>query len=245
MKAHGAALIFAMVFPTLMAWFYFVQLARQPDRPSTGPASRPNPVVVAVYGGAKLFQFAFPAAWVWWYGRRPIWPSRPQSRGLGMGLAFGGVVLLGTIAFYFLVFNYTHFLEQTPPKIRGKIMEFGVDSPALYILFGLVLSLVHSLLEEYYWRGFVFGGLRQYVSLGWAIGISGLAFMSHHVITLAVFFPGNFWTMAVPLAAAIAVGGAFWAWLYDRSGSIYASWFSHLLVDVGIMAVGFDMLFRK
>jgi membrane protease YdiL (CAAX protease family) len=69
--------------------------------------------------------------------------------------------------------------------------------------------------------------------------------MSHHVIVLAVYMPGTraFVTKVVPLSLGVAVGGALWAWLYQRTGSIYAPWVSHVLSDVGIMAVGYAMLF--
>ena len=39
------------------------------------------------------------------------------------------------------------------------------------------------------------------------------------------------------------LGGAVWAWIYHRSGSVWPCWLSHALVDVGVMAVGFDMVF--
>ena len=44
------------------------------------------------------------------------------------------------------------------------------------------------------------------------------------------------------LSAAVAIGGAFWAWLYERSGSLVGPWMSHLLVDAGIFLVGFDLV---
>jgi membrane protease YdiL (CAAX protease family) len=242
-KTPGAVLVFGMVYPTLMAWFYFVQLSQPSAEAQTTPARNLNPLVVAVYGAAKVFQFAFPVAWVWWFERKRIQPRLPQSAGLGIGLAFGVCVCLGAFAFYYVISHYTSYLEATPARIRGKIMEFGIEAAPWYILFGLCLSVFHSLLEEYYWRWFVFGGLRQHLSLVPAMGISGLAFMSHHVITLAVFLPGYFWEMAAPLALAIAAGGAFWAWLYDRSGSLIAPWLSHTVVDFGIMAIGYDMVF--
>jgi membrane protease YdiL (CAAX protease family) len=43
-------------------------------------------------------------------------------------------------------------------------------------------------------------------------------------------------------SAAVAVGGAMWAWLYQRSGSIYAPWLSHLLIDAAIFTIAFDMV---
>ena len=127
--------------------------------------------------------------------------------------------------------------------IRLKIEEFNAASPGRYTALASFLAVAHSLLEEYYWRWFVFGRLRRLVPLPAAIGLSSSAFMAHHVIVLGRFFPTDFWSAAVPLSLCIAIGGAFWAWLYDRSGSIYATWISHLLVDAAIMAVGYDMVF--
>jgi membrane protease YdiL (CAAX protease family) len=44
------------------------------------------------------------------------------------------------------------------------------------------------------------------------------------------------------LSSAVAVGGAFWAWLYERTGSIYSAWLSHLLIDAGIFWVGYELV---
>jgi hypothetical protein len=57
--------------------------------------------------------------------------------------------------------------------------------------------------------------------------------------------PGTeaFFTLVVPFSLCVAAGGAFWAWLYHRSGSLFAAWISHLQVDVAIMAVGYEMVF--
>ena len=70
------------------------------------------------------------------------------------------------------------------------------------------ISILHSLLEEYYWRWFIFGELKQYVPLVMAITLSSLAFMAHHVIVLYVFLPGEFLTAVVPFSLCIGVGGA-------------------------------------
>ena len=53
-------------------------------------------------------------------------------------------------------------------------------------------------------------------------------------------------TGGVPASAGrggVATGGAVWAWLYERTGSLWAAWLSHLLVDTAIMAVGYDLVF--
>ena len=43
-------------------------------------------------------------------------------------------------------------------------------------------------------------------------------------------------------AISVAIGGLIWAWLYERTGSLYAAWISHLLVDAGIFFVGWDIV---
>src|SRR5262249_60465007 len=113
------------------------------------------------------------------------------------------------------------------------------------VLFGVFLSVAHALLEEYYWRWFVFGRLRRLLTFIPAALLSSLAFMSHHVIILAMFFPGRFWQMAVPLSACVGMGGVVFAWLYERAGSIYAPWLCHVFIDAAVMAVGYDLVFGR
>ena len=83
--------------------------------------------------------------------------------------------------------------------------------------------------------------LRTLTTLGWAIFISSVGFMAHHVLVLGLYF-GWFSPATVVFSLATAVGGAFWAWLYARSGSLYAPWLSHLLIDAGIFWVGYDLI---
>ncbi len=101
--------------------------------------------------------------------------------------------------------------------------------------------LAHSLLEEYYWRWFVFGQLRRLTTFLPAAVVSSLAFMAHHVVILAVYFPDYFVVAVLPFSLGIAVGGFVWAWLYERNGSVYAPWLSHLLVDAAIFVIGWDL----
>jgi uncharacterized protein len=104
-----------------------------------------------------------------------------------------------------------------------------------------LLSAGHSLLEEYYWRWFLFGGLRRFMPVAAAVVLSSLAFAAHHVILLAVFFGGQ----ALPtilFSVCVAVGGAAWAWIYQRSGSLLGPWLSHLMIDAGIFVVGYDLV---
>jgi membrane protease YdiL (CAAX protease family) len=99
----------------------------------------------------------------------------------------------------------------------------------------------HSLFEEYYWRWFVFRQLRRLAPLWPAVVISALGFMAHHVIVLHEILKSAPW-LAWLLSLAVAAGGGFWAWLYERSGSIFGPWLSHLLIDAGIFWIGYDLI---
>lgn len=101
-------------------------------------------------------------------------------------------------------------------------------------------SCVHSLLEEYYWRWFIFGQLRRYIPLSLAIAFSSLGFMAHHVLLVANFLHG-YGPLTWIFSGAIAIGGAVWAWQYHRYRTLYAPWLGHFLIDAGLMWIGYDL----
>ena len=49
-------------------------------------------------------------------------------------------------------------------------------------------------------------------------------------------------SLALPFSICVAVGGGVWAWIYHKSGSLYAAWVSHAMIDTAILLVGFDMI---
>ncbi|HEV2946154.1 MAG TPA: CPBP family intramembrane glutamic endopeptidase [Gemmataceae bacterium] len=244
MRREWSALIFAMSFPAATAWFYFVALARPQlvDSPAT---TKPpgNAWVQATYAAGKVIQFAFPVLFLALAEPSSLRPGRPHFRGLIWGIAFGLLVGAGVFILYWAGLRTWLMEIGTTKRIQSKIEEFNCATPIRYVALAGFLAVIHSLMEEYYWRWFVFGRLRRLLALSSAITLSSFAFMAHHVIVLGMFFPNHFWTAAVPFSLCIAVGGAFWAWLYHRTGSIYSPWISHLLVDLAILAIGYDLVF--
>ena len=217
----------AIALPSAITWVYFF-----------GADEAPAGVQLLVYNVVKVIQFALP---IWWVlavqkGRVRLWPQ--SSAGVGFGLAFGAAVAAGMLGLYYGWLKSSTLLAAALPEIRDKVADFGIDSVGKYAALGLFYSLCHSLLEEYYWRWFVFAQLRKWAPLGTAMTVSGLGFMAHHVLVLGKFFGfGNPATYL--LSSCIAVGGAAWAWLYERSGSLLGPWLSHLLVDAAIFGIGY------
>lgn len=228
------ALLFAMTFPTVAAWSYFLALA--------GQGGKVNPYQQTAYLVGKIVQFAFPLIFLALVERRRLMLTRPSRNGMAIGLSFGLFVAALMLGVYFAGLRGSAILAKTPVQLRHKLQEVGMDTPARFVVLAAFVVVAHSLLEEYYWRWFVFGRLRLLMARNPAIVLSSLAFMGHHVIVLYVYLPGRFLTAALPFALGIAVGGAVWAWLYERSGSIWPAWLSHLLIDAAIFLIGWDLL---
>lgn len=219
-----------IVFPSILTFAYFVVFAGH-------PASSP------IYGFGKLVQFAFPAVWVFVIARERFqWATlskdKTESHGVLIGTVFGLLIAAATMAVALLWLKPSGFLDEPGLAIQAKIRDMHIDSPGAYLGASVFYCLVHSLLEEYYWRWFVFRRLKAFLSVWRANLISSLGFMAHHVIVLAMFFG---WTSVATyaLSLCVAVGGAFWAWIYERSGSLYAPWISHALIDSGIFLLGY------
>jgi membrane protease YdiL (CAAX protease family) len=235
-RTTAVLLVVAMSFPTLMAWLYFKQLG--------GQAGTANPLQQAAYTGGKAVQFALPVLWLWLTQGKWSALRRPHFSGWPVGVGFGVMVSAAMLGLYYGFFRGSSVLADTPAKLQGKLHEFGVDTPAAYAALAAFIVLAHSLLEEYYWRWFVFGQLQTLIPLGPAVALSSLAFMSHHVVLLDVYLPGRFLTATLPFSLAIAVGGAVWAWLYMRADSVWSPWLSHALVDAALFVIGWDLVFR-
>jgi membrane protease YdiL (CAAX protease family) len=228
-RADQAAIAVAIVLPTLVTWLYFEAAADQPT------------LTLVAFSVGKTVQFALPLAWVLLVQRQRLRLSWPTAAGLPIAAGFGLAVAAAMLLLYYRVLGPAGFFAAPAEEVRRKVAQFGVTSPAGFAVMGLFYSLIHSLLEEYYWRWFVFGQLRRGLSLWPAVALSSVAFTAHHVIVLVRYFgwdsPAT-WLFVL----GIAIGGAAWAWVYDRSKSLYGPWLSHLIVDAAIFWIGFDLV---
>jgi uncharacterized protein len=223
-----AGIAFACVFPSLMTWVYFVALG---GREEAGIA----------YMVGKLLQFGFPVVWVRWVERGSLRPAAASRDGIAHGSLFGALVVVVLLALYVGGFRGSALLDGAATQLRGRLTPLGLDTPLGVIALFAFFCIAHSLLEEYYWRWFVFGRLRAQTRPALAGFISSVGFMAHHVIVLHQL-TGGAWGPLVLLSLGVAIGGAAWAWIYHRSGSLYGAWWSHGLVDAGLMLVGYDLL---
>lgn len=229
-RAEPWVLMLACLLPTLVTYAYF-HLAD----------GAPAAVQQTVYGAGKLVQFALPVVWVGLCLRHRLGFVRWTKRGLALGVGFGGLAGGCGLGIYHAWLRHTPPIAAATEPILAKVDGLGIRDPWVFIGVGVFYALIHSLLEEYYWRWFVFRRLRGWVNLPIAIGLSSAGFMAHHILVLDRYFHEAPWLTAL-LSLSVMIGGAFWAWLYERSGSLLAPWLSHLIIDAAIFAIGYSII---
>ena len=71
------------------------------------------------------------------------------------------LVAAAMFGLYFGVLRHTALFASTPGRAARKLQEFGLTTLPAYVGLSAFIAVVHSFLEEYYWRWFVFGRLRE------------------------------------------------------------------------------------
>lgn len=235
-------IIVAVALPSVVTWCYFILLADQPAKLQQG-----------TYSVGKVFQFSFPLLWLalalkrpWFGGGLSELPATAEDSTWRFGTSIGFATAMGLAVCGAMFAIYCWGLpdqvrQDLNQQLTERVQSFSINSAPKFLGLSVFYALVHSFLEEYYYRWFVFGQLRNVTGLVPAMIWSGLAFMGHHVIVLAHYF-GGLTPVAIFLSLSIAVGGMIWAWQYEKSRSLLGPWLSHLLVDAGIFGLGFWIL---
>ena len=224
-----AFVCFAMVLPLVGALLYFVIL-------------KGTITARIVYGLAKLSMLAGPIVVVTTLEKGGLrftsFDWKNQFRAIPLGLLTGGCIAAAMLVLY----EYSalgDYVNRFAGEVRQKAEQLGfIDH---YWSFGVFLSVGHSLLEEYYWRWFVFGRLRKFVKSAVSAGLIGsLAFSAHDYVVLGCFFSP---LGAVLFGTFVAMGGFLWCWMYNRQKTLIGCWVSHALIDMMIMYIGYRLIF--
>ncbi len=150
--------------------------------------------------------------------------------GLRKPIRGGWLFPLGLVCLAFAVaYSYAILLQVLGVAVEGDIPKEAFDSTLPLILLALLSVGFAPLVEEIFFRGFVFGGLRgRWGTLGAAAG-SGVIFGVFHAAN-----PGGFLAVVPP----VAVIGAIFAGGYAYSGSLFPTIVAHFLFNLFSFAVG-------
>jgi membrane protease YdiL (CAAX protease family) len=208
--------------------------------PSLGVAAAmiviPGPVGQVIFLAAKVWLVVFPAVWYLAVDRgEPSW-SPPRSGGLAVGLVTG-VVAAAAIG---LAAAATGVFRMDMTALATAVAEMGLADPRAYLVGALGWTFVNSLVEEYVYRWFVLDQSERLLPRAAAILVSAAIFTAHHVVALSAYLPRHLTALG---SLGVFAGGVLWAALYSRYRSIWPGWISHVLADIAIFAIGWQVLF--
>ncbi len=148
-------------------------------------------------------------------------------KSLLLGLGVYAVILGG----FFLTRNIIDYSNVTNSLTSG--MGITADN---FIYVSLYISLMNSLLEEFFFRGYGFITLKRHTNRKFAYIFSSSIFAVYHIGMLIGMF--NIAALVLLLAGLI-VGGCIFNYLNETGDNIYPSWFVHMFANFAINTVGF------
>lgn len=226
-KKIWTAILPAMVFPFIASLFYFVLFSEYF-------------FARLLYGSVKIFTLVWPLAALFLILKKTF-PTMELAHEKHRKAVFPGIIagmIIVAVMFLLLKTPLGTMVNNAAPDIRSKATELGFVKH--YWTFAIFLSLIHSLMEEYYWRWFVFGHLRDVTKLSTAHLLCGLSFGAHHIVVATQFFPFG-WGLF--LGSLVGLGSMIWSFMYDRQKTLVGAWVCHSIVDLGIMSIGHKLIF--
>ena len=209
----------------LVVWGNAVAYLVEPELPGDDP--------VAVAAGLALIALSLTFARARGLGRADL-GLVPRWRWLTLGAGFGAVAALVGV----LVLRSPPLLGR--PVTYAPIATVSDAKLALHLAFYLPLSVV--LPEELGFRGALLGALRAARGGGRAVVGSAVTFACWHAVTIYLTVAqtdlrGPFFALGITGAfAVVLVGGAAFAWLRLRSGTLLATVGLHWAFNAVILA---------
>jgi membrane protease YdiL (CAAX protease family) len=160
--------------------------------------------------------------------------SKNKGKSIRVGLVWGILLFLFIVIFIELTPLGTYINDHSG-FIRKRLVDTGFIKH--FLVYGLILSVVHSLIEEYYWRWFVYRKLKRFFHNSNASFLSSLAYSAHHIVVLNIYF-SFFGTIFFGILVFLA--GIYWNYIYKKYESILASWIQHVFVDMAIIYIGYQ-----
>ncbi|MFT3952306.1 MAG: CPBP family intramembrane metalloprotease [Oscillospiraceae bacterium] len=107
--------------------------------------------------------------------------------------------------------------------------------------YGAYLVFVNSLIEEFFFRGFLFLNIKELHMKRTAYIVSAAAFSVYHISNFQNWF--NVWVLMLALVG-LFLSGLLFSFLNDKDDTFLNSWFVHICADVSIVVIGYILLNR-
>lgn len=156
-----------------------------------------------------------------------------SKRDLIYSIILGLAIYFGILTAYFLLKNFIDL-----DNIVGVLDKNVKVNRSNFLWIALYISFVNSLLEEFFFRGFIFLNLKKVSKRKFAYIISAFAFSIYHVAIMANWFNPVIFLLAM---IGLFIGGVIFNYLNEKNENIYNSWVVHMMANFSINTIGFIM----
>ena len=188
----------------------------------------------AAKSGIKIMMFALVPAVMTFASKmvsvKEIFRFRKRGFGAALGLGIGIYALI--LGGWAIVRNWVDF-----SGIADSLTSTAGVTKENFLYVSLYISFVNSLLEEFFFRGFVYRNLAERTRFAYIF--SAAAFSLYHMAMMIGWFHP---ALLVLVLAGLFLGGLIFNWLNEKLGCIYASWLTHMFANFAINTIGFILL---
>lgn len=185
----------------------------------------------------KLILFAtFPILYILKTGDNFI---KDSIKNKGKKLHFGLSHILGIALFIFLIIIYIILKQYI--DINTLVNEFKDKykiNKSNIVYYGLYLTFINSLLEEFFFRGFIFMNIKKLHFKKTAYILSAVAFSIYHIANFQNWFSFGLFIL---VSIGLFVGGLIFNYLDDKQYTFLNSWFVHICADLALILIGFKI----
>ncbi|MDD2656484.1 MAG: CPBP family intramembrane metalloprotease [Patescibacteria group bacterium] len=145
-----------------------------------------------------------------------------------------GIFLSGIYLTSFFVFKNLLDISTITTKLNSLI---NINLTNL-IFIGLYIIIFNSLLEEYFWRGFLFAKLDKILKPWQAYLITGIAFSFHHVMFYYNWFNLGFFVL---VTFGLTVYALIMNYVFKKYQDLFSCWYVHIFADIAQIFIAFKI----
>ncbi|WP_342598679.1 type II CAAX endopeptidase family protein [Psychrobacillus sp. FSL H8-0483] len=157
-----------------------------------------------------------------------------SKRSIVVGISSGLICLLAIYGFVTIYQSSVLDIAQ----LRSQLIEWDFIGRKVILLI-LVLILINPILEEFYWREFIYNRIFPKMGSVKTIVITSFFYSLYHLMVVIEIFSFPFNALAV---IPVFLAGIMWGIFRFLLNSITASIISHCLADIGIMLVYWNII---
>ncbi|MDP3729036.1 MAG: CPBP family intramembrane metalloprotease [bacterium] len=113
------------------------------------------------------------------------------------------------------------------PTITDKLQTLASINTTNIIFIGIYIIIINSLLEEFFWRGFLFKKLKENIG-NKSYFITGLAFSFHHIMFYYDWFTLPFFLI---ITGGLTIYAIIMNYIFNKYQDLYSCWFVHAIAD--------------